>query len=252
MTKYLLIEDERFAREEIKRMMLKLRPNYRLCGWAESVEQAADMIRETDADIIIADIRLTDGLCFEIFEHVDVKIPVIFTTAYDEYAIKAFRANGIHYILKPIDEQELKTALERFERQPPATDRTERLRNAETDYLKTGCKSRFMIRVGDSFYHVETADTAFFYSEEKYTYLHLLNGRRYIIDYSLDQLEAQLDRNSFFRVSRNCIANIKSIRKCSRFFGSRLRLHFTPDCPHEILVTRNRTGDFLKWFDNRL
>ena len=175
MVKYLLVEDERFAYEELKRMMQRLRPSWQLAGWAESVEQAVLLLRQGSLDLMIVDIRLSDGLSFEIFEQCPVDLPVIFTTAYDEYAIKAFKVNSIDYLLKPIEESDLEAAL---------------------------CK-----------------------------------------------LEGMLDRDVFFRVSRSCISNIRSIRKSSRYFGSRLKLYFEPECPHEVLVSRSRVADFLKWVD---
>ena len=214
MVKYLLVEDERFAYEELKRMMQRLRPSWQLAGWAESVEQAVLLLRQGSLDLMIVDIRLSDGLSFEIFEQCPVDLPVIFTTAYDEYAIKAFKVNSI-----------------------------------ELGYLAANKKNRFLVQVGDTFRYVETPDVAFFYSEDKLTYLHLFSGKRYIISYSLDQLEGMLDRDVFFRVSRSCISNIRSIRKSSRYFGSRLKLYFEPECPHEVLVSRSRVADFLKWVD---
>ena len=233
MVKYLLVEDERFAYEELKRMMQRLRPSWQLAGWAESVEQAVLLLRQGSLDLMIVDIRLSDGLSFEIFEQCPVDLPVIFTTAYDEYAIKAFKVNSIDYLLKPIEESDLEAALCKFERNSA-------LRSAAPEYRQ--------LELG-SFRYVETPDVAFFYSEDKLTYLHLFSGKRYIISYSLDQLEGMLDRDVFFRVSRSCISNIRSIRKSSRYFGSRLKLYFEPECPHEVLVSRSRVTDFLKWVD---
>ena len=222
MVKYLLVEDERFAYEELKRMMQRLRPSWQLAGWAESVEQAVLLLRQGSLDLMIVDIRLSDGLSFEIFEQCPVDLPVIFTTAYDEYAIKAFKVNSIDYLLKPIEESDLEAALCKFERNSA-------LRSAAPEYRQL--------------------ELGYFYSEDKLTYLHLFSGKRYIISYSLDQLEGMLDRDVFFRVSRSCISNIRSIRKSSRYFGSRLKLYFEPECPHEVLVSRSRVADFLKWVD---
>lgn len=250
MTRYLLIEDERFAYEEIRRMTQKLRPAYQLAGWAESVEQAVILLKSGHIDLTIVDIRLSDGLSFEIFEQCPADVPVIFTTAYDEYTLKAFKLNSIDYLLKPIDEKELETALCKFERRNCLTSKMPEYRQLEKSYLSGSKKNRFLIQAGDTFHHVETDDVAFFYSEEKYVYLHLFSNRRYIINYSLEQLEHMLDKSTFFRVSRNCIAHIRSIRKVSKYFASRLKLHFLPECPHEIMVSRNRVNDFLRWMDD--
>lgn len=250
MTRYLIVEDERLAYEEIRRIMIKLRPAYELAGWAESVEQAVSRLRHETFDLLLIDIRLSDGLSFDIFEQCPMEIPVIFTTAYDEYALEAFRVNSIDYLLKPIGERELETALGKFERRCCLYSATPEYRRLEADYLSGGRKNRFLVQAGDTFHPVETADVAFFYSEEKYTYLHLFSGQRYIINYTLDRLERMVDAELFFRVSRNCIANIRSIRKISKYFAGRLLLHFHPECPHEIIVSRSRTDEFLHWADD--
>lgn len=249
MTRYLLIEDERFAYEEIRRMIQKLRPDYQLAGWTESVEQSVILLEQGNIDLMIADIRLSDGLSFEIFEQYPVDIPIIFTTAYDEYALKAFKLNSMDYLLKPIDEKELNAALCKFERRNFLTPKISKYKKLETVYLSGNKKNRFLIQTGNSFQYVETNEVAFFYSEEKYIYLHLFSNRRYIINYSLEQLDNMLDKDMFFRVSRNCIANIRSIKKISKYFASRLKLLFQPECPLEIVVSRNRVNDFLDWMD---
>lgn len=249
MTRYLIVEDERLAYEEIRRMMRKLRPAYDFAGWAESVEQAVCLLKAEKFDLLIIDISLSDGMSFEIFEQYPVEIPVIFTTAYDEYALDAFRVNSIDYLLKPIGERELDAALGKFERRCCLRSATLEYRSLEADFL-SGKKNRFLVQTGDTFRPVATSDIAFFYSEEKYTYLHLFSGSRYIISYTLDRLEQMLDPEQFFRVSRNCIANIRSIHRISKYFAGRLLLHFQPKCPHEIIVSRSRAEDFLRWADD--
>lgn len=251
MTRYLMIEDERLACEEMLRMMHKVRPSYEMAGWAESIEQAVLLLKENarNTDLLLVDIRLSDGLSFEIFEQIPLDIPIIFTTAYDEYALEAFQVNSVDYLLKPIGEQELTRALEKFERCRCLRTNSPGYFRLEADILSRGKKNRFLVQVGDNYHPIETTDVAFFYSEEKATYLHLFNGRRYILNYPLDRLEQMVDSELFYRVSRNCIANIRSIKKISKYFTGRLKLHFSPDCPHEIVVSRNRTEEFLKWMD---
>ena len=251
MARYLIIEDERLAYEEMLRMMHKVRPAYEMAGWAESVEQAVCLLREQakGIELLLVDIRLSDGLSFEIFEQLPLELPIIFTTAYDEYALEAFRVNSIDYLLKPIGEQELTQALEKFERRCCLRTNSPEYTQLETDILARGKKNRFLVQVGDTYRPIVTTDVAFFYSEEKCTYLHLFNGRRYIVNYPLDQLEQMVDSEQFYRVSRNCIANIRSIQKISKYFTGRLKLHFYPTCPHEIIVSRNRAEDFLNWME---
>lgn len=252
MKKYLIIEDERFAYEELKRMMNVVRPDYELCGWASSVEQAIQLVSNLQVDLMLVDIRLSDGDSFEIFEHIKSTTPIIFTTAYDEYALRAFKLNSIDYLLKPVDEKELDAALSKFENLQcvhPGSAGYEHLRN---DYMRGGTKNRFLIQIGDAYEYVETAAVAFFYSEDKFTYLHRFDGKRYIISYSLDQLEAILNSEIFFRASRNCICNIKSIYRMTKYFAGRIKVTCKPECPHEIIVSRNRAGSFLNWVNGKV
>ncbi|MBE8720920.1 LytR/AlgR family response regulator transcription factor [Sphingobacterium pedocola] len=245
---YLIVEDERFAYEELKRMMTKLRPGYLLEKQTKTVTDTIKFLKESVVDLILMDIRLADGNCFEIFNHVEVITPVIFTTAYDEHAIKAFKLNSIDYLLKPFDENELEVALTKFENifhnHTSITDpkRFEQM-------LPVKAKNRFLISKGENYHYIETTDIAHFYSEDGVVFLHTCNDRRYIINYTLDQLEQQLDSRLFFRVSRNCIGNVKAIENVAKYFNSRLKLSFLPECPHEVLVSRVRVPDFLKWMD---
>lgn len=249
MISYWIIEDEPFAYEEIKRMMAILHPDYVLQAWTRTVEDAITALSAGRPDLLIVDIRLSDGVCFDIFERMPVNIPVIFTTAYDEYALQAFQVNSIAYLLKPIDEKDLERALTKFETNRIPSPASEEYRVLETSYLSHIRKNRFLVTIGDTFRYVETPDIAFFYSEDKYTYLHTFSDKRYIINYSLEQIGTMLDTSCFFRTSRNCIANIRSIKKVSKFFGSRLTVQFSPQCPQKIIVSRNRVNDFLRWMD---
>ncbi len=249
MTKFLIVEDERFAYEEIKRMMNRLRPEYKLAGHTETVGQTVDFLNANAVDLLLLDIRLADGNSFEIFEQAKVNVSVIFTTAYDEHAIRAFKVNSIDYLLKPIDEADLQRSLEKFEQLHRHTTPVFDYRKLEEMLMGNRKKNRFLIQVGDTYKHIDTSEIAFFHAEEKVVFLHTFSDKSYIVDYSLDRLEEQLDEKIFFRVSRNCIANIKSISKVSKYFNSRLKLTFQPACPHEVLVSRVRVADCLKWMD---
>lgn len=250
MTSYIIIEDEQLASEEIERMMKNLRPDYTLKATAGSVEEAIKAIKNFSPDLLIVDIRLADGICFDIFEHIKVSTPVIFTTAYDEYALQAFRVNSIDYLLKPIEEPDLQRALKKFEDNCLIKSSSESFGKLGATYMQHVRKNRFLVSVGDTFRYVETGDIAFFYSEEKYVYLQTLSGKTYILNLSLDQLCTMLDEKSFFRVSRNCVAAIRSIKSVSRFFGGRLKVKFSPECPLEVIVSRSRAAGFLKWMDD--
>lgn len=252
MASYLLIEDERLAREEIKRMMLRIRPDYRLCGEAESVQEAVECLKVSGPDLLVSDVCLADGLCFEIFERSGTDIPVIFTTAYDEYAIKAFKQNSIDYLLKPIDEKELGVALAKFEKRAVAGSLSAAIERLKADMLGKQRKNRFLVQNGDSFRYIETKEVAFFYSEDKYVHLQTFGGGRHIINHSLDLLEELLDGTMFFRVSRNCIVNIRAVVGSSRYFGGRMLPIFKPECPLRVTISRSRVAKWLKWLDGTL
>ncbi|WP_407429740.1 LytR/AlgR family response regulator transcription factor [Arcticibacter sp.] len=249
--KYLIVEDERFAYEELKRMITKLRPGYILEAHTKTVVDTIAFLKSSRVDLILLDIRLADGNCFEIFNHVDVSTPVIFTTAYDEHAVKAFKLNSIDYLLKPFKENELERALLKFETIFSSNPFTSSSMNFE-QLLSFKTKNRFLISKGENYHYIETLDIAHFYSEDGVVFLHTFTDRRYIISYTLDQLEQQLDKSLFFRVSRNCIGNVKAIESVAKYFNSRLKLSFQPECPHEVLVSRVRVPEFLKWMDGMM
>lgn len=249
MVTYLIVEDERFAYEEIKRMMTRLRPDYELVGWMDSVGQTVLFLKENTVDLILMDIRLADGSCFEIFEQVQVSTPVIFTTAYDEHAIRAFKVNSVDYLLKPVEEADLLAALMKYEQLNVARQLEFDYKKLEEALMTNYKKNRFMVQSGDIYRYINTTDIAFFYSEDKVVFLHTFSDKRHLIDVTLAQVESQLDEKLFFRVSRNCIANIQAIKRIAKYFNGRLKLNFTPDCPHDIVVSRERAADFLKWID---
>lgn len=246
--KCLIVEDERLAYEELKRMLINLRPDYSIEGHTRTVIDTIKYLNEYSVDLILMDIRLADGNCFEIFNHIDVSTPIIFTTAYDEHAIKAFKLNSIDYLLKPFDEKELGRALTKFENIFPVRKSDNRIEKLQ-HILEPRNKNRFLISTGDNYNYIETTDIAHFYSEGGVVFLHTFRDRRYIVNYTLDQLENQLDKHHFFRVSRNCVCNVKAIKEVCRYFNSRLKLTFSPACPNEVLVSRVRVPDFLKWMD---
>lgn len=249
--KYLIVEDELFAYEELKRMMTELRPGYSLEKRTKTVVDTIGFLKTSAVDLILMDIRLADGNCFDIFNHVEIATPVIFTTAYDEHAIKAFKLNSIDYLLKPFYEQELEAALTKFENifhnHPYKADP-----KTFEQILSVKIKNRFLISKGENYHYIETTDIAHFYSEDGVVLLHTFQNKRHIINYTLDQLDQQLDSRLFFRVSRNCIGNLKAIENVAKYFNSRLKLFFLPACPHEVLVSRVRVPDFLKWMDGIL
>jgi two-component system response regulator LytT len=251
MVRYLIVEDERFAYEELQRMMVRLRPDYELAGWTTGVEQTVLFLRANAVDVVLMDVRLTDGNCFEVFEQLSLSVPIIFVTAYDEYALQAFKVNSVDYLLKPVEEKELQAALDKFDRNALPGIQSEEVRSLGSSLL-AGCrKNRFLVQSGNTYGYVETGQVAFFYSEDKRVLLHTLQGKRYVVNYTLEQLETMLDERAFFRVSRNCMAQLCTISRVSRYFNGRLKVSFEPACPQEVLVSRTRVPAFLQWLDGK-
>lgn len=240
---YLIIEDERLAMAELKRMLAKLRPEYNCVGWCESVEKATEWLKtnSNQADVVFADIRLTDGISFDIFDNLDYAGPVIFTTAYDEYAIRAFKINGIDYLLKPIGEEELEGALVKLEKQTETTVYPSEQKR----------RTRILVSVGDKFLPLKVHDIAFFRSEDGYTFAHTFSGEKHIMDISLDSLMPTLDPERFHRMSRGYICNLDAVGCVSKFFGGRLKLTTTPVTPEPVIVSRERAAGLIKWLDGR-
>jgi DNA-binding LytR/AlgR family response regulator len=196
------------------------------------------------------DIQLDDGLCFEIFETVTVDIPIIFTTAYDEYILKAFKVNSIDYLLKPVDEALLKSALAKFiklyaDKDPFKRDFKQLLFEFRNQY-----KSRFLIKIGEKYKSVPSGEISHFYISERSVFLSDINGKEYGIDYSLDQLQAMLDPRKFFRINRECIVNIEAISLMYSYSSSRLQLTLKEKEKSDLfVVSREKVTEFKRWID---
>jgi two-component system, LytTR family, response regulator LytT len=252
--KFVLIEDEPHARNELKRILTKLVPQHQVVAELESVAEAIEFLGlNQDFDLLFLDIQLSDGLSFDIFNEIKVNKPVIFTTAYNDYAIKAFELNSIDYLLKPIEPNQLQKALEKFkelntQNQPKTPFNGDDLR-ALLGMEKKGYKSRFLIKIGDQFKYIPAQEIAYFYADRNTIYLVDLEQKKYIVDYRLDQLEEQLNPIDFFRVTRSYIVHIQSIVKVHKYFNSRLSLELKPDVGEQLLVSRIKVDSFLAWLD---
>lgn len=250
--RYLIIEDEQLPYRALKRMMERLRPDYELAGWATSVEQGSTLLRMAKADLVMSDIKLADGLCFEIFDRVHSDVPIIFTTAYDEYALKAFKLNSVDYLMKPVGEEELEAALSKLERNQLMRTGSETFLQLRQEYMprQQGCRIVIERKTDkeEEMRAVEADEVALFRSAGKYTTMLPFSGEEEIISYTLEQLEGRLDANRFFRTSRSCIVNIRAISKVVKWFNGGLRVAL--NCPRQdyVTVARNRRHDFLRWF----
>lgn len=251
MTKVLIIEDERLAAEKLERMVLKLKPEWTVLGPVETVEHAVKWLSSNPApDLILLDIQLADGISFEIFDQAEVTSPVIFTTAYDEYAIRAFKVNSIDYLLKPIDPDALDVALRKFERinTTLAIDRM-KLETARQQ-ISQGYKSRFLVKVGSNLLSVLTRDVELFFIDERSVFIRTFQGKTYDVDYSLDQLQQLVDPDQFFRINRNYLVNIDAVTKLVSYSSSRFKLELHPEFrADDLIVAREKASDFKKWMD---
>lgn len=248
--KAIIIEDEKPSARRLQRMLEKL--EVKIDHILHSVEDSVTWFRNNKhPELIFLDVQLSDGLSFEIFEAVEIRSAVIFTTAYDQYALKAFKLNSIDYLLKPIDEEELEKALEKFNstRATPAIFDAAALRAMLTLNSGTAYKKRITIQVGQHIKIIETEDVSCFYSENKGTYVHSGNDRSYLMDCSLDKLEPDLDPAVFFRVSRKFIINLRHIRDIITFSNQRLEVKLHNFKDQQVIVSRERVKEFRQWLE---
>lgn len=240
----LIIEDEPLAQAELARILKEQFSDMKIVGTLATVDDSIEWLNSHEADLIFMDIQLADGNSFEIFDEVEVHTPIIFTTAYDKYAIQAFQVNSIGYLLKPIVEEELVAAVNKL-------DFSSQKLSALLDTVRPqkGYKSRIIIKLGDKIDFIQMQDVAYFYAEDKITYMVPKKGRKQIVDYTIADLEPLLDPKQFFRLTRGCLASIDSITKVSKFFNSRLMVKLQPEYEGELLVSRARVARFLQWLD---
>lgn len=256
MIKILVVEDEIPAQINLKKLIDKHCTNSVVVSTLSSVRSTIKWLEDNPdgVDVIFMDVELSDGVCFDIFEKVSVNTQVVITTAYDNYAVKAFRTNCTDYLLKPIVDSDFVAAWERcMERiEQSATPNMEALMDAIS---KVGgrdkeYKKRFIVKAGEKIIIIPVEDIAYCYSEEKSTYAVNFAGTRRLLDYSLDMVQDMLDPKRFFRVSRSCIVSINAIENISKHLGTRLKLQLNPRTEDDVVVSRSRTSDFLLWLDN--
>ena len=249
--KVLIVEDEIMAQRSLARLLSQNFPEMDIVGTTSSVNSTVAWLKDpaNKADVIFMDVELADGICFEIFRQVDVKAKVIMTTAYDSYALKAFEAGSIDYLLKPVDADALRRAVSRVKASSGGID-VEALMKLMTGTAtqKKEYKERYIIKFNDRIIPLETSEIAFVYSEEKTNYLVTFEDKHYIIDSSLDVINEELNPEFFFRISRSCIVSMKAIKNIVKNNG-RLRITSTPEASFEMTVSRSRVDDFMTWLE---
>lgn len=246
----LIIEDEAKAANRLEKLILKMQPEATVLGKIETVRDALRFLSDPhDLEVIFADIQLADGLSFEIFRQIRVSCPIIFTTAYNQYAIEAFNTNGIDYLLKPIEEERLSQALEKL-KNLTAQPNLEKLYNLiKSDSLgKKKYKSRFMVKVGEQIKTIPTDQIKAFYSFDGASFLLSFDGGNYIVDFTLDQLEEMLDPELFFRANRKHILSVGSCKKIYSWSNSRLVVEVA-GLDEKVVVARERVAKFKAWLD---
>jgi two-component system, LytTR family, response regulator len=247
----LLVEDEKLAASRLQKMIEAILPGAVVEGPLPSVKKALEWFENHPAPALaFFDIQLADGLSFEIFEQTTVSCPVIFTTAYDEYAIKAFRVNSVDYLLKPVREAELAQAVDKFKSMLPAKASPDPLLIEQLLLqINKQYKSRFVVKIGEHIHAVPVEEILYFFSEEKATFLVTKQNKRYIIDYALDHVEQMVDPSLFFRTNRKFLVGFRAIQQIVAYSGSRLRIHLIQAEGQEVLVSREKVAHFKEWLD---
>lgn len=247
----LIVENEAPAAEKLTWLLKKIDRSLKITGVAETVEDSINRLQEgSHPDLILMDIQLGDGLCFEIFETIEVDIPVIFTTAYDEYTLKAFKVNSVDYLLKPIDEDSLRAAIDKFKKLYNDRGHFKKDFSQMLNEFRNQYKSRFLIKTGEKYRSVPVSEISYCHISERCVFLCDFQGKDYGVDYSLEQLQSMLDPRKFFRINRECIVNIESISLMHSYSSSRLHLTIKNEKEKEIfVVSRDKVVEFKKWID---
>lgn len=248
----LIIEDEPQAAARLTSLVQELQPSWSIVATLDSVKRSVAWLKQNACDLILMDIQLADGLSFEVFDQVEVKTPVIFTTAYNEYALKAFKVNSIDYLLKPIDKDELVMALKKYSSltgKLPVQDKMMESIGLAMQMLTKKYKERFVIKVGEHLKSIEVGEILFFFSLEKTTFAQTADGRKHILDFTLDQLDEVLNPAQFFRINRKYLVSVQAIKDMISYTNSRLKLILKTSDDDDVIVARERVQDFKNWLD---
>ncbi|MEP7377067.1 MAG: LytTR family DNA-binding domain-containing protein [Chitinophagaceae bacterium] len=255
--KVLIIEDEELAVKKLRKTLESVDSTAQVVGVADSIRSSVSWLEQNPApDLILMDIELADGQSFEIFDKVEVKSTVIFTTSYDEYALKAFKVNSVDYLLKPVQKEDLQAALTKLK-----TMQAMYGGNGSSDPLNVEnlvkelqqklqpkeFRKRFLVKHAQKLVSVDVEEIAYFYSDGRLNFFKTLDNKKFVVDYTMDELEDMLDPNKYFRISRSFYVSIASIDQIHDYFGNRLLLHLKPAVDKESIVSREKVADFKKW-----
>lgn len=248
----LIIEDESFAADKLERMLKEVDPDINILAKLGSINDSVKWFFQNTADLIFLDIQLSDGISFSIFDQVTINTPIIFTTAYDQYAIKAFQVNSISYLLKPIRKNDLADSLKKFQTLKSAFSIDFDMLLANIQGRDPDYKKRFLIQTGEKIRKIEVSEIAYFYVLDKGVYLRTYQGNSYAVEYTLDKLEAILNPSSFFRINRKYFVNMDSISNMVAYSRGRVKLELKPKVEDELdtIVSIDRSSDFKKWLNS--
>lgn len=249
----LIIEDEKLAAQRLISLIKEIEQDANILDAIDSVEKAITWFKSNDApDLIFLDIQLSDGLCFNIFKEIEVTSPIIFTTAYDEYALKAFELNSVDYLLKPIKTEKLKLALEKYHKLKSSFSSSqlnfdvqkliETIQNSKPDYT-----SRFLVNKGNSLVIINVSNIAYFHAEDKMVFITTFDNKKYLINNTLDNLEKSLEPKKYFRTARQFLVTAKAIDKIHNYFNYKLKLDLQPPPKTDVIVSKARVSEFKEW-----
>lgn len=247
MKTVLIIEDEVLSASHLKNLVEQIDPELRVAGMIDSVSEARAWLKENKADLLLVDIHLGDDLSFKIFEGNPVDVPIIFTTAYDQYTLKAFKLNSIDYLLKPIQEDELKLAIQKWKKND--IRKIDSLEVLVQSMSKPKYRERFLLTIGQHIRSVHASEVSYFYADGRYTKAALTNGKEMFVGETLEELEPQLDPVHFFRVNRKIIVHFQGIKDMVKYSRSRTKLELNPPTDFDVIVSVDNAHEFLDWLN---
>ncbi|MBK6828996.1 MAG: response regulator transcription factor [Chitinophagaceae bacterium] len=250
--KVLIVEDEELAVKKLQKTLSAVDDTIEVAGVTDSIQETVNWLQSNPApDLVLMDIELADGQSFEIFKLTEVKSPVIFTTSYDEFALKAFKVNSVDYLLKPVQQDELQAALEKYHKLK-GNNKSELSLDSLVKELQQKLqprefRKRFLVKHAQKLVSIEVEDIAYFYSDGRLNFFKTSDNRKFVVDYTMDELEDMLNPDDYFRISRSFYVSVNSIDKIEDYFGNRLILQLKPAVDKEALVSREKVSDFKKW-----
>ena len=255
--KVLIIEDEELAVKKLRKTLNAVDESAEVVGVADSIRSSVNWLQNNPSpDIILLDIELCDGQSFEIFDKVDVKSTVIFTTSYDEFALKAFKVNSVDYLLKPVQKEDLHVAIEKYKKlktlykdanESPVFNIENLVKELQQKMQGKEYRKRFLVKQAQKLVSIETDQIAYFYSDGRLNFFKTFDNKKFVVDYTMDELEEMLDPEKYFRISRSFYVSINSVDQIHDYFGNRLMLYLKPQVDKEALVSRERVSDFKRW-----